>query len=438
MIPADADEEVLTSEEIARKYKVDLSKVAYWSDAEGFPEGWPSGPGRTLVRVASEVDDWLRTNLPVFWAQGQESDNPYGLEEGKPKDLVSLERIAEFEAKALGRDEPIPMATLRGYRSKKSMPEADRNPGDGLRPEVMRPMWFRQTAYDWVNRPRKSMRRQKKAGARAEAPAPVERRPREQASGPVASTRVDVDGIAARYAITLPTARRWTETENFPLTDGTDYDAAAVDAWVWSERRRAWEAAQRRSATSAGGSVGAEGATAGAEREPPAAGAAGELTLKEIGPRYGVPVPTGEAWSRVEAKGEDGRIVRRPFPDPLRTRPRVWDQHEVDDWVREARPHVWASFMGTGPVLLNPLPEGDPRDLLDVDDFAEIWGIATRGAPLEPGTVSAYHNRGQIPYADRTPDDGLSPRVLSYHWYRETVYDVISSRRGKGNKRPRA
>ena len=61
---------------------------------------------------------------------------------------------------------------------------------------------------------------------------------------------------------------------------------------------------------------------------------------------------------------------------------RVWDQDDVDDWVKEARPHVWAAFKGTGPVLLNPLPEGDPRDLLDVDDFAEVWGIATRGEPM--------------------------------------------------------
>ncbi|TGB15485.1 hypothetical protein [Streptomyces sp. MZ04] len=437
MIPADADEEVLTSEEIAQKYKVNMPQVGYWSEMEGFPKGWPAGPGRTLVRDACEVDEWLRENLPVHWARGQESDNPYGLPEGNPKDLLSLKDIGVCEAQALGRDEPVPTATLRGYLSKRTMPQPDRTPGDGLKPEVTERMWFRETVYDWVNRPR-TMRRQTKAGRRSdEASASTPSRPRKQASSRAQeSSRVDVDGIAAKYRVSRPTAGRWTHAEGFPSTDKADYDAAAVDAWVRSERRRTWEAAPKRSVTAA------------EQKEPTSAEAGGrsrrksgvELTADQIGPRYGVPADTGLNWIKVKAKVKDGKVVRRSFPAPLRTAPRVWEKNEVDDWVKEARPHVWAAFKGTGPVLLNPLPEGDPRDLLDVDDFAEVWGNATRGEPLARQTIFAYHNRGQIPYADRVPDDGKTPRVLSYHWYRETVYDFITSRPGSGNyepKRPR-
>ncbi|MGW1163822.1 hypothetical protein ACWD48_37810 [Streptomyces sp. NPDC002519] len=445
MIPADADEEVLTSEEIAEKYKVNVPQVGYWSEMKGFPEGWPDGPGRTLVRDAREVDEWLHENLPVHWARGQESDNPHGLPEGNPKDLLSLKDIGELEAKALGRDEPVPAATLRGYLSKETMPKPDRTPGDGLKPEVTDRRWFRQTVYDWVNRPR-SMRRQKKTdGGAGGAPAPARRQPKKQSgAAQQSSSRVDVDGIAAKYGVSRPTASRWTRTEGFPAPDGADYDATLVDAWVRSERRRTWEAAQRLPAAAE-----AAGPSEAPEEQAPAAAGAGrrsrskkgvELAADQIGPRYGVPPETGTNWTRVKEKRENGRVVRKAFPTPLRTAPRAWDQDEVDDWVKEARPHVWAAFKGTGPVLLNPLPEGDPRDLLDVDDFAAVWGVATRGEPLARETVTSYHTRGQIPYADRTPDDGKKPRVLSYHWYRETVYDVITSRRGPGNfepKRPR-
>ncbi|MCX4792020.1 hypothetical protein OG369_41770 [Streptomyces sp. NBC_01221] len=437
MIRADADEEVVTSEEIAQKYEVTEPIVLYWSTMKGFPEGWPSGPGRTLVRDAAEVDDWLQVNLPVHWAKGQDLENPYGLPEGGAKDLVSLADIAQWEAKALGRQEPVPTPTLRGYLSKKTMPQPDRLPGDGKRPEVLDRMWFRKTAYDWVNRPRR-MRRQKKSDAQAEV-APAAGQPSKRPSGSGQAPRVDVDWIVATYGVSRPTAGSWSRTEGFPK----EGDPADVDAWVRAERPRSWAAAQRRAGQ---GTQASAGVSADHQEEPAAAPAAKakdgpdervELALEEIGPRYGAPKHTGVSWTRVKVKREDGKVVRRAFPAPLRTGPRAWASAEVDAWVKEYRPHVWAAYTGAGPVLANPLPEGDPQDLLDIDDFAEIWGIATRGEPLARETVNSYHNRGQIPFADRTPDDGKTPRVLEYHWYRKTVYDVITSRRGRGNFEPR-
>ncbi|NJP75382.1 hypothetical protein [Streptomyces sp. C1-2] len=70
MIPADADE-LVTSQDIAEKYKANEGNVSYWTTLPGFPEGWPSGPGRTLVRDAALVDKWMKENLPVYWAKGR-------------------------------------------------------------------------------------------------------------------------------------------------------------------------------------------------------------------------------------------------------------------------------------------------------------------------------------------------------------------------------
>lgn len=167
MIPADAEEAVLTAEEIAETYGVPLSQVHNWTRMDGFPQGRTVGAvGGMLVRESEAVDDWLRVNFPVHWAKGQESDNPYDLPVMGPKTLVTLKTIAELETKILGRDKPVPTATLRGYISKRTMPAADRNPGDGEQPEVTERMWYWKTASRWLNRPRQRMRRQAQGGER--------------------------------------------------------------------------------------------------------------------------------------------------------------------------------------------------------------------------------------------------------------------------------
>ncbi|MFJ7258319.1 hypothetical protein ACIQWV_38820 [Streptomyces sp. NPDC098085] len=549
MIPADANE-LVTSKDIEDKYKVTDANVAYWVTLDGFPEGWPSGPGRTLVRDATRVDEWLRENLPVYWAQGQNSDNPYDLPDGGPKDLVKLSDICAWEGKALGRKEPVPEGTLRSYMSKKppKMPGPDRTPGDGQRPEVTERMWFRKTAYDFVNRPRR-MRRQKKSEdqavaeqapaapgaspsrasiartghdaqsiattycvsgqtargwtrvegfpearynaaevdewvrhnsrrtwnsaqrraeltdqARAGSPAADSDNPyvlfkggpkdlvklAEQAAGVLPSHlstarrgHIDAQGIATTYNVTRQTASGWTRIEGFPEAR---YNAAEVDEWVRHNRRPSWNSAQRRAELTDQTRAGSRAADSASEAQgdqaeptqalepaPDAPGEQAELSAEMIGPRYGVSEHTGLQWTKAEDKQKVGKIIRRAFPAPLRTRPRVYDQHMVDLWVKEHRPHVWAAFKGTGPALLNPLPEGDPLDLLDIYDFAEVVGMATRGEPLARETIASYHSRGQIPFADRTPEDGKEPKVLQDHWYRRTVYEFVLSRRGSGN-----
>ncbi|KOT46828.1 hypothetical protein ADK41_01275 [Streptomyces caelestis] len=452
MIPADADE-LVTTQDIAEKYQANEATVTYWTTLPGFPEGWPAGPGRTLVREAAEVDAWLKENLPVHWAKGQDSDNPFGLPAGGPKDLVTLSDICAWEGKALGRSEPVPEGTLRSYMSKKppKMPGPDRVPGDGKTPEVTERMWFRETAYAFVNRPRR-MRRQTKA----EEPPAGEQTPAAGSALPSRSAtartgHLDAHAIATTYGVSGQTARGWIRAAGFPEAGEHGYSAAEVDEWMRENRQRTWAKAQRRAELSgqawAGSSATDEDAavqrelaepTASAEPATEAQGDRAQLTAEMIGPRYGVSEYTGLQWTNVKEKREGGKVVRQAFPAPRRTQPRTYDEREVDAWVEKHRPHVWAAFKGTGPALVHELPEGDPRDLLDINDFAEVLGMATRGEALARETVHAYHARGQIPFADRTADDGKKPRVFQDHWYRETVYRFVLSRRGPGRFGPRS
>ncbi|WP_331729329.1 hypothetical protein OG592_43700 (plasmid) [Streptomyces avidinii] len=445
MIPADADE-LVTSQDIAEKYKVNEGNVAYWTTLEEFPEGWPSGPGRTLVRDAALVDEWLKKNLPVYWAKGQDSANPFGLPAGGPKDLVTLSDICTWEGKALGRPEPVPDATLRGYISRKVLPGPDRTPLDGKRPEVLERKWFRETAYKFVNRPRRMRRQTKAEDAAATEQAPAAGGALPGRSSTARTGYLDAQAIATTYSVSGQTARGWIRVEGFPKAGEHGYSAAEVDDWVRENRRRSWAAAQRRAELSGHAWAGSAAADTDADSQQglvemaqavePATEAQGEqaeLTAEKIGPRYGVSEHTGLQWVKVEEKREGDKVVRRAFPAPLRTQPRTYDQHEVDVWVEEHRPHAWAAFKGTGPTLVNPLPEGDPLDLLDIYDFAEVVGMATRGEPLARETIASYHSRGQVPFADRTAGDGKKPRVFQDHWFRRTVYEFVLSRRGSGN-----
>lgn len=445
MIPADADV-LVTTQDIAERYEATEKNVAYWATLPGFPEGWPQGPGRTLVREATEVDEWLKKNLAVHWAKGQDSGNPFGLPAGKPKDLVTLSDICGWEGKALGRTGPVPEATVRGYLSRKVLAAPDRTPGDGKQPEVFERKWFRETAYKFVNRERKRMRRQVKAeDAVSTEQAPAAGGTLPSPTLPARSAYLDTRSIATTYSVSGPTAKAWTRADGFPSAGDDGYDAAEVDEWVRKHRSRSWTAARRR-AEQAGRTRPAGDSSADAldeQVEPaPAAGSATEaqgaedtLTAATIGARYGVSEYTGRQWTKVTEKREGRKILRRAFPAPLegRSDESAYDPSDVDAWVREYRPHVWAAYKGTGPALVNPLPEGDLLDLLDIYDFAEVLGMATRGEPLARETITAYHARGQVPYADRTAGDGKKPEVFSDHWYRRTVYEFVLSRRGSGN-----
>ncbi|RLU82039.1 hypothetical protein CTZ27_31280 [Streptomyces griseocarneus] len=449
MIPADAENKYLTVEDIAAIYKVAVTQVHSWTSMEGFPPGRPAGTARTLlVRDAGAVDAWLERNFRVYWAQGQDSDNPLGLPKGGDKDLLSLADIGKLEALVIGREKPVPAATLRGYISKGTMPAPDRTPDDKKseagEPVVTDRRWYRATVYQWLERPRQA-RRPSKSGTPSAATAPASGTDEE----PVVSAAqepqsLQVRQIASKYLVSELTVRNWAKRDGFPrMLPGTKtYDTAAVDRWVRENKKRAWAAAQEQLMLEASGTAAVAPAESASTSTARPAGAKSrsrdeprvELTLRDIAQRFDQPIQTVRSWEQVKEKRERGKVVRAAFPKPCRTaRPRAWDQDEVDAWVKETRQDAWASFAGTGPALLQPLPEGHPRDLLDVDDFRVIWGNARRGEPISRTTMHSYHSRGQIPFADRTPDDELTPEVFAYHWYRETVYHFIRSRGATGD-----
>lgn len=263
---------------------------------------------------------------------------------------------------------------------------------------------------------------------------------------------LDVHGPSGtrHRAVRQPSASARREAAREERAHGPEVRAGALNArggvfgagrveWVHEKRRRTWVAARRHAQLPghawADWSAIQEDSGAQKELAEPAAEAQGEraeLTAEMIGPRYGVSEYTGLQWTKVKEKREGDKVVRRAFPAPRSTQPRTYDQHEVDAWVEKHRPHVWAAFKKTGSALVHDLPEGHPRDLLDSYDFAEVLGMTTRGEALARETVRACHARGQVPFADRTADDGKTPRVFQDHWCRETVYGFVLGRKGSG------
>lgn len=74
------------------------------------------------------------------------------LPQGRPRDLLSLAQIREIDTAARGRPAPSE-ASIRQYMATGKFPKPDRTPGDGKRPAVTEPKWYRDTAYGFVRRP---------------------------------------------------------------------------------------------------------------------------------------------------------------------------------------------------------------------------------------------------------------------------------------------
>ncbi|MFJ9574690.1 hypothetical protein [Streptomyces bacillaris] len=161
MIPAGTDRKYTNYDKMAARYGVDRTTAATWSREEGFPELlYTAGQGGLQIYDEDDVHDWVREHHFGSWFQSQrDRENPLNLPKGGPRDLLSLRRIGELEGRALNRP-ATPTSTLRTYLSpsKGILPLADRTPDDGLQPKVTEPMWFRETAYTYISRPRRTRR----------------------------------------------------------------------------------------------------------------------------------------------------------------------------------------------------------------------------------------------------------------------------------------
>ena len=171
MIPAGESRKYTTFDKMAERYKVDRTAPASrWTQEEGFPSPLrAAGQGGTFVFDEEEVDAWVREHHFGAWLQSRsDRKNPLDLPAGGPRDLLPLRRIGELEGRALGR-EATPIPTLRSYISKGTLAQADRVPDDGLQPVVIEPMWFRETAYAYISRPRRVRRASADGETKAEA-----------------------------------------------------------------------------------------------------------------------------------------------------------------------------------------------------------------------------------------------------------------------------
>ncbi|WDN56130.1 hypothetical protein [Streptomyces clavuligerus] len=161
MIPAGSDRQHTHFDMMADRYGVDRTTAAKWSLEDGFPAIlFTTGQGGFHIYDESAVDTWVREHRFGSWFQSQHGrKNPLDLPEGGPGDLLTLRRIGELEGQALNRP-PTPVTTLRTYLSpsKGILPPPNRTPDDGLCPAVTEPMWFRETAYAYISRPRRTRR----------------------------------------------------------------------------------------------------------------------------------------------------------------------------------------------------------------------------------------------------------------------------------------
>ncbi|MGP3690786.1 hypothetical protein ACTVZO_39970 [Streptomyces sp. IBSNAI002] len=183
MIPADSERKHTNYDKMAVRYGVDRTAAAKWSQEEGFPEVlFTAGQGGMQIYDEDRVHDWVREHHFGAWLQSQQGKkNPLNLPKGGPRDLLTLRRIGELEGRALNRA-ATPIETLRSYLSpsKAILAPADRLPDDGKQPTVTEPMWFRETAYAYIGRPRRTRRASTAAAGQAKV-RPAGETPREAA-----------------------------------------------------------------------------------------------------------------------------------------------------------------------------------------------------------------------------------------------------------------
>ncbi|MBR7830889.1 hypothetical protein KDK95_31585 [Actinospica sp. MGRD01-02] len=143
---------------------------------------------------------------------------------------------------------------------------------------------------------------------------------------------------------------------------------------------------------------------------------------KTIAARFGVSVTTViNNW-----------IKHERFPSAVgdARRNRTYPDREVEAWVREYRPAVWAAYQqGDAPYRSGD----DPNELVDMREFARLRAARVGGEPAADEAMYAYITRKVIPDADRKPGDGGTPDVSTLKWKRSTVDQHIGAMRGRGN-----
>ncbi|MBV9024495.1 MAG: hypothetical protein JO362_12065 [Streptomycetaceae bacterium] len=234
--------------------------------------------------------------------------------------------------------------------------------------------------------------------------------------------RIDRDGICTAYEQTPRSVDAWIRLPNFPapVAEG-QWDARQVDDWIRANRPQCWPA---KAAVDA--AIPAQKPAAPAKRATPTKSqdAAAERLLGKscLADRYRMSYSAVDSWTKIDG-----------FPAPAE--PGKWRGEDVDDWVKELRPHVWAELTESGPLVVIAPPEGNTKDLYDLTGYGVILGNATRGRPLPRTTMLSYKNSGHLEPPDRRPGDRKRPEVFELMWFLETITRHVYSRRGQGRTR---
>lgn len=134
-----------------------------------------------------------------------------------------------------------------------------------------------------------------------------------------------------------------------------------------------------------------------------------------ISERYDVHRDTAYKWT-----GEES------FPDSVDRAGKadVYDEDEVDEWLRKNFPGVWIK----GQKGRNPLglPPGDARDLLTLQRIGELEGRAFNRDATDVRTLRTYISKGTLARPDRKAGDGQKPEVNEDRWFRSTAYAYLN------------
>ncbi|MPY64855.1 hypothetical protein [Streptomyces spongiae] len=134
-----------------------------------------------------------------------------------------------------------------------------------------------------------------------------------------------------------------------------------------------------------------------------------------ISERYDVHRDTAYKWT-----GEES------FPDTVDRAGKadVYDEDEVDEWLRKNFPGVWIK----GQKGRNPLglPPGDARDLLTLQRIGELEGRAFNRDATDVRTLRTYISKGTLARPDRKAGDGQKPEVNEDRWFRSTAYAYLN------------
>ena len=243
-------------------------------------------------------------------------------------------------------------------------------------------------------------------------------------------------GIREIYDIQPGLLAQWTSDPNFPAPVGSErapdqtrgaaqdlFDVTAVDAFVEAHDRMQWLRAHE----------GADAAEQELRARLPRGNPADLLTRKDFGDVYGNFTrgkPLGDSTMR-------SYLTRDQIPQPDRhpddgQEPQVYEPH----WYRGTIYRFLLALPGRGGrgqgrtraatapgdrTLVGTLPDGDPADLLTVEEAGVIVGNFARGKPYPRVTMNGYKNAGRFPAPDREPGDGQHPEVKEPRYLRSTV-----------------